>query len=58
MKLSAARLCLNCDYLHTERICPKCDAANWVHIEPWLNRDRTSPEWIDYVIAQQNLEMR
>jgi hypothetical protein len=36
MQLRVARLCLDCEELHTEDRCPRCISEHWAMVSTWL----------------------
>src|SRR5215468_3368147 len=53
MQLRVARLCLDCEELHTDNTCPRCASesyaflSNWLHVEErrrWRRPSGTAPE--------------
>jgi len=36
MQLRVARLCLDCEELHTEDRCPRCISEHWALVSTWL----------------------
>jgi len=43
MKLSQAKLCLDCDEVYQASLsaCPTCDHCQFVYLKPWLDRQPT-----------------
>ena len=50
MKLMTARLCLDCDEIHSKPACPKCASSAFSYIFKWLNPAKGS---IENVIAMR-----
>ena len=40
MKLTTARLCLNCDEVHDAHACPVCVSATFVYLTRWVPRSQ------------------
>lgn len=60
--INKARVCLNCDSLHDERICPICTSDNWFPLSRWLPSldlasNIVSPDWCQLIELERMYRM-
>jgi hypothetical protein len=55
MKLITARLCLDCEEVHSRSVCPKCASDAFSYISKWLNPDQ---EHIENVIMARQIAIK
>jgi len=61
MKLSAARLCLDCEEIHDAQICPACTSETFAYLTRWVPspepfRHRTQPPSNEAEIYQRLID--
>jgi len=55
MRLDSARLCLECDELHEDDLCPACASSTFVYLTRWLPRHghHATPSRLTVTVAQR-----
>jgi hypothetical protein len=56
MQLASARLCLDCDEIHEDDLCPACASSAFVYLTRWIPlRGRGAAPGLTVVVAQPAL---
>ena len=54
MQLESARLCLECDEIHQDNLCPACASRMFVYPTRWIpRRDRSATPPLNVVVAHR-----